>query len=618
MGVPVQGAEGHRRVPAGEPRRARYPRRSRARASRTPSASERKHRPRVSLPAVLARSRLLTVYWVATRVALSYLGLSIARRFRGDEAMARLTREKHKRNALRIEAAIVRLRGLFIKVGQLISIMANFLPDAFRHELAALQDQVPPGPYKDIEDRLRQEFGGRGPRDLFAEFSVEPVASASIGQVHRARLHSGEEVAVKIQYIDIEATVTVDLRAMRRIFRLLGWFIPDYGFDTIYEEIRGMMLSELDYRHEASALERIAGNFKRRASQARVRIPRVIHELSTERVLTTEWISGTRIADLAAIEAEGLDRRQVARACVEAYCEQIFVDGDYHADPHPGNLFVHRTSPSDIAPTIVFLDFGATARVSEAMRRGMVSFLQGAMARDTGKIVAAMKEMGFISRRANPEVFDRVVEYFHEKLRAQVRVGVDTWTLKDLKFEAKDNLGALLDLRALNVSLADLKDAFQIPKEWILLERALLLLLGVCTTLDPDLNPVPIIEPYVERFLLGEKRQWSELAIDAGRESVLSALSLPGQLQRFMSRALRGELDLRVANLEEHARVLYLASEQRLWGGLAATAAVVAIGVDELRGPTRTVWIAAFTAGFFGLLLVFSRLAGRRSLRRRR
>jgi len=563
-----------------------------------------------------SRTRLLVVYWVTLRVALSYAGLSIARRFRSDEALARLTREKHRRNALRIEAAIVRLRGLFIKVGQLISIMANFLPDAFRHELASLQDQVPPRPYDDIQDRLRQEFGGRGPGELFAEFSVTPVASASIGQVHRARLHSGEEVAVKVQYFDIEETVKIDLRAMRRIVGLLRWVMPDYGFDTIYEEIRGMVLAELDYRSEADSLERIAGNFKRRNSQAHIRIPRVIRHLSTERVLTTEWVTGTRIANLAAIEAEGMDRRQVARACVEAYCEQVFVDGDYHADPHPGNLFVQPTSDTDRSPTIVFLDFGATARVSEAMRRGMVSFLQGAMARDTGRIVAAMKEMGFISRRADPEVFDRVVEYFHQKLRSQVRV--EGWTLKDLKFDAADNLGALLDLRALNVSLADLKDAFKIPKEWILLERALLLLLGVCTTLDPDLNPVPIIQPYLERFLLGEQRQWSELAIDAGRETVLSALSLPGQLQRFMSRAMRGELDFRVSNLDETARLLYLASEQRLWGMLGATSAVVALGVHELRPHSHIVLGAGIAAGLFGLLLVLSRLNGRRSLRRRR
>src|SRR4051812_49951769 len=131
-------------------------------------------------------SRLLTAYFVTAQVALSYLGLSLSKRFRGAESLRRITREKHQRNARRIEAAIVKLRGLFIKVGQLISIMANFLPDAFRDELAALQDQVPPRPYDDIKDRLRQEFAGRSPIELFAEFSVEPVASASIGQVHRA------------------------------------------------------------------------------------------------------------------------------------------------------------------------------------------------------------------------------------------------------------------------------------------------------------------------------------------------------------------------------------------------------------------------------------------------
>src|SRR4029077_18097398 len=156
-------------------------------------------------------------------------------------------------------------------------------------------------------------------------------------------------------------------------------------------------------------------------------------------------------------------------------------DGLYHADPHPGNLLVATPVAPSGPPTIVFLDFGATATVSEGMRRGMVSFLQGAMTRDTTRIVAAMKEMGFISRRADPEVFDRVVQYFHEKMRVQM--SVEGFSLKNLKFEPEKSLGRLLDLRHLNFSLADLRDAFHIPKEWILLERTLLLLLGVCTTL---------------------------------------------------------------------------------------------------------------------------------------
>ncbi len=555
------------------------------------------------------RARLFSAYFVTTQVALSYFGLAISRRFRSPESAQRLTLAKHRRNARRIEAAILRLRGLFIKVGQLISIMANVLPDAFREELQGLQDQVPPRPYRDIEARLREEFGGRAPGEVFAEFSAEPVASASIGQVHRARLPSGEEVAVKVQYPDIEEIVRIDLRVLQRIFGILRWFMPDYGFDTIYREIREMVLAELDYRLEAAAIEKISANFAaRKPPAAHVRFPRVMAAFSTARVLTTEWMEGPKVADLERLEALKVDRRAAARVCVEAYCQQIFIDGLYHADPHPGNLLVHTPVAPTGPPTIVFLDFGATATVSEAMRRGMVSFIQGAITRDTVRIVSAMKEMGFISRRADPEVFDRVVQYFHDKMRVQV--SAEGFSLKDLKFDTEKSLGSLLDLRDLNVSLADLRDAFHIPKEWILLERTLLLLLGVCTTLDPEMSPAAIIEPYLERFLLGEKKQWSEIVLEASREMALSALSLPGELQRFMDRALRGEIEIGFKNLDENTRLLYYAGQQILWGILAATGATLAT-VWSGRGQHRATWIAGLAAGLSGLLLILAWFAGR-------
>jgi ubiquinone biosynthesis protein len=551
--------------------------------------------------------RLLTVYLVTARVTLSYFGLALAKRFRRPEAIERLTQAKHRRNARRIEAAILRLRGLFIKVGQLISIMANVLPDAFREELQRLQDQVPPRPYRDIEARLREEFGGRGPAELFAEFSPEPVASASIGQVHRARLPSGEAVAVKVQYPDIEEIVRVDLRALRRIFGLMRWIMPDYGFDTIYREISEMVLAELDYKREASAIEKIAANFAARQTD-HVRFPRVMHDFSTSRVLTTEWMDGTKAGNLERLDQLKVDRPAAARLFVEAYCQQIFIDGLYHADPHPGNLLVQLPAGPEGSPAIVFLDFGATATVSEAMRRGMMSFIQGAITRDTTRIVGAMKEMGFISRRADPEVFDRVVQYFHDRMRGQI--SVEGFSLKNLSFDADKSLGSLLDLRDLNVSLADLRDAFHIPKEWILLERALLLLLGVCTTLDPEMNPTAVIEPYLAKFILGEKKQWSEVVVEASREMALAALSLPAELQRFMDRALRGEIEVGVRNLDENARILYYAGQQLLWGMLGAAAAALAT-VWEWRGHGRLAWAAAIAAGLFGVLLVLAWFAGR-------
>ena len=217
----------------------------------------------------------------------------------------------------------------------------------------------------------------------------------------------------------------------------------------------------------------------------------------------------------------------------------------------------------------MFLDFGATAEVSTGMRKGMVSFLQGAMTRDTARIVAAMKEMGFISRRADPEVFDRVVEYFHDRFRSQLRV--DGFSLKDIRFETDTKLASLLDLRELNVSLADLRDAFHVPKEWVLLERTLLLLLGVCTTLDPEMNPIGAIQPYVERFMLGEKKELVARRSSRPRARRRSR-RWPCRPSSAVSSAqsTRGDLEVRVGGLDDgRAGALHrvpAAAVGRRWG----------------------------------------------------
>jgi ubiquinone biosynthesis protein len=582
----------------------------RASAAGTPPAGQ----PAVGRPSPYQRPwrRLLKAYITTLKVAASYMWLSLQGRLRTAEQMELLTEAAHRRNARRVERAVVQLQGLFIKVGQLISIMANFLPAAFRQELEGLQDQVPPRPYRDIEARLREEFGGRGPEEVFAEFDPAPIASASIGQVHVARLHGGEAVAVKVQYPDIERIVRTDLRAMRTIFALLGRFMPEWGFTTIYREIREMILAELDYRKEAEAMRQIAAHF---AGRKDVLLPRVMAQHSTGRVLTTEWMSGAKASDLVGLAEAGIDRKRAARVVVEAYCQQIFIDGIYHADPHPGNLLLRPGARPGDDPTLVFLDFGATAEVSPGMRKGMVSFLQGAMTKDTARIVAAMKEMGFISRRADPEVFDRVVQYFHDRFRSQVRL--EGFSLKDIRFETDTKLASLLDLGELNVSLGELRDAFHVPKEWVLLERTLLLLLGVCTTLDPEMNPIVAIQPYVERFMLGEKKELSEALVEAARESAFSALAIPAELQRFLALATRGELGVRVASFDDGVRAMYAVFQQLLWGGLGAAATALAVVFDG-RGQPGARLGAIVAAALCGLFLIGSLLRGRRFTRGRR
>ena len=556
--------------------------------------------------------RFVKAYWVTFRVIASYLSLRFQAKFRSPDAIARSLKRKHIRNAQRIEAAIIQLQGLFIKVGQLISIMTNFLPDEFREQLEGLQDQVPPRPYADMESRIREELDGRGPDELFARFHRRPVASASIGQVHIAYLESGEKVAVKIQYPDIEEIVKSDLRTLRRIFSIVGYFVPYQGLDEVYREIRSMIVDELDFRREADNAARIADNFKDRDD---VGFPRPVPELSTARVLTTLFEDGCKVSDISSLLHTGIDRRALARQVVELYCQQIFTDGLYHADPHPGNILVRRCDTSSNGLCVVFLDFGAVAEISPAMRQGLVELIQGGITGDTERIVSAMKQMGFISRGADNRVFDRVVEYFHT--RFQEEISLESFNLEDIKFDPEKSLENLADLRRMNISLRELTANFHVPKEWILLERTLLLLVGLCTALDPAMNPMSVIRPYLERFVLGEEGDWSTLVVDTTKDLVFSVASLPSEMRKLMRAAQAGDLSVRFQNLEQSTELVYRLGHQAIVAAIGIAGAVIAVILEGRGEIDRAEW-AWWTARIAGAALVWSWWTSRNLRRHRR
>jgi len=552
--------------------------------------------------------RFFKAYWVTFIVIASYLSLRFQARFRSEDAIMRLLERKHRRNSLRIERAIVRLQGLYIKVGQLISIMTNFLPPEFRTQLEGLQDQVPPRPYEDIERRFREEFGGKSPDELFQSFDRRPIASASIGQVHLARLASGQRVAVKVQYPDIETIVKSDLATLRRIFRIVQFFVPYQGLEDVYREIRSMLWAELDFRAEADNIDRIAKNF---AGRKDVVFPTVVRELSTQRVLTTNFESGVKVGDLGKLDRAGVDRGAVARLVVELYCQQIFTDGVYHADPHPGNLLVRA---SDHEMQVVFLDFGAVAEISPQMRQGIIELIQGALARDTARIVRAMKQMGFIARGADDRTFDRVVEYFHSRFQEQI--SLDSLSLKDIKFDPQKGLENLADLRRMDISLRELSSNFHVPKEWILLERTLLLLMGLCTALDPQMNPMTVIRPYLERFVLGEEGDWSTFAVESAKDLVLSMAALPSDIRKMVQSARDGELSVRFHNLERSTRAVVRLGHQAITAAVGIASAAIAI-VLEGRGELERADWAWWVTRICGVLFLWSWWTSRHLLRKR-
>jgi predicted unusual protein kinase regulating ubiquinone biosynthesis (AarF/ABC1/UbiB family) len=549
--------------------------------------------------ASIGRWRFVRAYTTTFFVIASYLWLAARGRVFGKAWRDAHIGDVHTRNARRVYATILQLQGLFIKVGQLLSIMANFLPLEFRGELEALQDQVPPRPYDEIADRLQRELGDR--MDLVV-LEREPMASASLGQVHAARLADGRRVAVKVQHRDIDRIVRLDLRTIRRILAIVQWFVPLEGLDAYYHQIKELLSQELDFALEADNIERIAKNF---AEDERVVFPKPVRELCTRRILTTTFVEGVKVSDVAALGSLGVDKKDVARRLVRLYCQMIFVDGVYHADPHPGNILVRRDG------AIVLLDFGAVAELSPQMREGIPEFLEGVLRRDTDRLVKSMRKMGFMSRTSDDVVSEKIIEYFHRRFQEEVRL--DSFNLKDIKIDPQRGLENLLDLRRMNIGLRELSGAFHIPKDWVLLERTILLIYGCCSLLDPELNPIAIIQPYLRDFVLGN-RDFAQIAMEAVRDMAMSAVTLPEDMRRYLTKANRGELQVQVRGVQEGARTIYTAARQLIYTamGLFAGAQALESWRRHEFGLAKGLGVAAAVCG---VLLVLSSLFSRPSRR---
>jgi predicted unusual protein kinase regulating ubiquinone biosynthesis (AarF/ABC1/UbiB family) len=552
------------------------------------------------------RFRLAKAYGVTVRVLASYLGLRLRRPFLTPDAYERGLLERHRVNARRIERAIIELDGLFIKVGQLISILANFLPEEFRRELEGLQDAIPARPIEQIVERIEREFG-RGPQTLFAWWNPEPMASASLAQVHEARLHDGRRVAVKVQHADIDEIAQLDLTAIRRILSIVQFFTRLRGLESYHSEISAMIRDELDFQNEAQNIERISSHFE---NDPMVEFPVVIHELSTQKVLTTELVEATKVTDLAALESRGIDRPALAQRILTAYCQMIFVDGVYHADPHPGNILVRHDG------SIVFVDFGAVGELSRDMKEGIPQFLEGVIKRESSRITGALRRMGFVARveadgrsRDEEDVAERVIEYFQRRFLEQV--SLESFSLKDVQVDVRAKAEMLADLRRLDVSFRELTRTFQVPKDWVLLERTVLLLLGLCTTLDPAMAPMRTIQPYLEEFVLGRGQDWVALVRSAVKDMALSVLALPEGVSRLVARANRGGLEVRVQGLRESANLVYAAAQQVVFGVLAAGSGVIAY-LARVRGDTLVTTSAAVAGVVFLLGMVRSMWGAKR------
>jgi predicted unusual protein kinase regulating ubiquinone biosynthesis (AarF/ABC1/UbiB family) len=550
------------------------------------------------------RFRAQKAYVLTIRILAGYLWLLIWKPVLGQSLYNRRLVERHRRNSKRITRTILDLGGLFIKVGQLISILTNFLPPEFRAELEQLQDSVPARPFSEVVARIRKELGA-APEELFADFDPVPIASASLAQVHVARMPDGRKVAVKVQHADIEEISKIDLAILGRVFALIQMLVRIRGMEEYPDDIAQMIREELDFRQEARNIETFTTNF---ATNPDVRFPVVVKERSSQRVLTTEFVEGTKVTDFAGLEAHGIDRPALAKRILTAACQMIFVDGVFHADPHPGNIIVHADG------TFTMVDLGAVGRLAPGVKAGVPMFWQGVVKRDPAIITAGLRQAGLISRdQEDEEVAERAINYFQRRFLEQLHV--ESWSLKDVQVDMRTRVDALLDLRKLDISFRDLSRAFTVPKEWVLFERASILMLGLCTEVDPDMNPIHTVGPYLQRFVFGKDSDAKGQVTSAVREMAMSVIAIPDKTNRLFERANRGDVQFQIAGLRESALLLYAAVHQVLFALLAMGFAAFA---SSLNGRSdRTMAIIAWAAsGILLAALAVSILRARRLIRR--
>lgn len=401
--------------------------------------------------------------------------------------------ERWRRYAREYSRFAIRMGGVFIKLGQFISTRVDILPEIIIKELEGLQDTVPTIDFKKIQSVIEAELGTIESR--FEYFNQMPIAAASLGQVHRARLLNGEKVVVKVQRPGIREICYTDLDAMRVVARFAArWQFITYRVDALalVEEFGRVLLEELSYIHEAENAVRFAEMFK---TDIGVYIPSIYHEHTTDTVLTMEDVTCIKINDYAALDAAGINRKVVARRLMETYLKQVFNHYFFHADPHPGNLFIYPLPVEDERADfgkdgrpfyLIFVDFGMTGTLTREIADGMVSTLSSVLNRDARGLVDAYQRLGFLLPDAD---INRVVEAAEETFNQvwgltmeQIR-GIEYKQITDLASEFSDLI---------------LSMPFYIPQDFLYLGRTISILSGMCTSLDPTYNPWRELQPYTE------------------------------------------------------------------------------------------------------------------------
>ena len=485
---------------------------------------------------------------------------------------------------VRVRRAMEEMGPSFVKLGQILATRVDLFPPEWIAEFSRLQNAVPPVPFESIRAEITEALGA-APESAFLWLDPEPLAAASIAQVHRARLHDGREVVAKVRRPGIRPIIEADLRLMQHLAKLIESKFPDlrrFHPAGVVQQFKSSLMRELDLAAECRHAERIAASF---ANDDRIMVPAVYWPLTRERMNVQDYVDGIPVADLEALDAAGVDRKQVARTGAQAILKMMLEDGFFHADPHPGNVFVLRDG------RIAVIDFGMVGRLSQARRAEVVSLLFGLVERDPGRVTEVLLEWtegpGVDEVQLTLDI-DGFVDRYH---------GVPLGQL--------DLVGMLLDVTALLRS-----HQLALPADLALLIKVCITLEGLGRNLDPDFEMAREARPFLRRAMVAQRgpRAIARRGAHAMADTAGLLASLPGELRRLM-RVLRAggpKLRMEVEQLPEFSHQV-AHSANRLAGSMVIAALIVgsSITMTVKGGPTL------LGLPFFGLLgFVGASLAG--------
>ena len=492
----------------------------------------------------------------------------------GLRGLAKRTRaDRLRKIAEQFRALATQMGGVLIKVGQFLSSRVDVLPQEITDELANLQDEVAPEDYEDIRRVAEAELGGIL-SEQFLEFEKHPLAAASLGQVHRAKLHKPpgdsenarelRDVVVKVQRPDIEKIIATDIAALQTVGKWIRRYRPisrRADVPALLDEFTRTLYEEIDYLAEGKNAETFAANFCNRPG---VSVPRVVWTHTTKRVLVLEDVFAIKITDYEAITAAGIDRAEVAQRLFETYLQQIFEDGFFHADPHPGNLFVtpiaNSAPPSGLPPTtageesgewlLTFVDFGMVGRVPPHLRAGLREMVIGVGMRDSSRLIKSYQMLGVLLPNADLKLIEEMESRVFDRFWGKSMAELQKISLGEMHEFAREYREIIYSM------------PFQVPGDIIYLVRCVAILSGMCTGLNPDFNVWEGLTPFAKKIIADEAvhgwEYWLEEIGTWGR----TLINLPQRLDAVLLKMERGQIAVDIPTLNQHAARLEKSTRQ--------------------------------------------------------